>query len=213
MEKLIDEIKQDTLQTAFITGIKHIDERVLTAIRDTDRHLYVRPQDYDQALLDRPIDIGFGQTISQPFIVALITHLIEPKATDKVLEIGSGSGYQAAILSRLCAEVIGIEVVHDLVDMARNNLAKDGVKNVKIVKGDGNLGCDEEAPFDKIVVSAAANKLPHRLLNQLKIDGIMVLPKNNFPYEQMLVQIKKLSNEEFKMIEILPVRFVPFVNS
>jgi protein-L-isoaspartate(D-aspartate) O-methyltransferase len=213
MENLIADIEQDTLNTAFLTGVKHIDPRVLEAMKQVDRRKFVRPEDMAQAFADHPLDIGHGQTISQPFIVALITHLIEPKSTDKVLEIGSGSGYQVAVLAKLCREVFGIEFIKELALQSKQVLAKENIRNATIVCGDGNLGLPEEALFDKIIVSAAANKLPMRLLDQLAQDGIMVLPKNVTAYEQMLVKINKISPSEFKMTDILPVRFVPLVNS
>lgn len=213
MENLIADIEQDTLNTAFLTGVNRIDPRVLKAIKQVDRRKFVRPEDLGLAFLDHPLDIGYGQTISQPFIVALITHLIEAKPTDKILEIGSGSGYQLAILSMLCREVFGIEFIKELAQRSKEILAKENIHNVTIVCGDGNLGLPEQALFDKIIISAAANKLPMRLLDQLAVDGIMVLPKNVSPSEQMLIKINKMSASEFKMTDILPVRFVPLVNS
>jgi protein-L-isoaspartate(D-aspartate) O-methyltransferase len=213
MENLIIDIQQDTMRTASITGVKRIDTRVLEAIKSIDRRAFVRDQDRPHAFLDHPLDIGFGQTISQPFIVALMTHLVEPKDTDKVLEIGSGSGYQAAILSRLCKEVFAIEIIPELVAQSQQVLAKENIHHVTIICSDGNLGLPEHAPFDKIIVSASANKLPECLLDQLRIGGILVLPKNISPYDQMLIRIKKLSPIEYKMSDILPVRFVPLINS
>jgi len=213
MENLLADIEQDTLNTSSITGVKHIDPKVIQAIKSIDRRLFVRPQDQAQAFADHPLSIGCGQTISQPFIVALITHLIEPSAQDKVLEVGSGSGYHVAILSKLCKEVFGIELIAELAERSRYNLSKAHIHHATIVVGDGNLGLPEHAPFDKIIVSAAANRLPQLLLDQLSMDGILVLPKSMSPYDQMLIQVKKISATEFKMTDILPVRFVPLINS
>lgn len=213
MENLIADIEQDTINTAFMTGVKHIDPKVLKAFRDVDRSLFVRPQDLTHAYEDHPLDIGYGQTISQPFIVALMTHLIEPKSSDKVLEIGSGCGYQVAILSQLCKVVFGIEFISELAERSRQTLARANINNVTIVCGDGNLGLPEHAPFDKVIVSAAANKLPQLLLDQLAVNGILVTPKSVSPYDQMLMRIKKLSPTEFKMSDVIPVRFVPLINS
>jgi protein-L-isoaspartate(D-aspartate) O-methyltransferase len=213
MEKLIADIEQDTVHTAFMTGIKHIDAAVLSAIKNTDRKAFVRPQDQNFAYVDRPLEIGFNQTISQPFMVALITQLIEPKPQDKVLEVGSGSGYQVAILSKLCKEVLGLEIIPELAERSRQILKELHINNVTIVCSDGNLGLPTHAPFDKIIISAAANKLPDFLLDQLAVGGIMVLPKTISPFEQMLTRIKKVAACEFKMNDILPVRFVPLVNS
>lgn len=213
MEKLLAEIEQDAAHSAFITHIKHIDARVLSAIKNTDRKAFVRPIDQKNAYLDQALDIGFSQTISQPFIVALVTHLIEPKPSDKVLEVGSGSGWQAAVLSKLVKQVYGIEVIHDLAERSRQVLADLHINNVTIVCANGNLGLGAQAPFDKIIISAAANKLPDGLLDQLAVGGIMVLPKSVNPFEQMLTKIKKISSCEYAMHDILPVRFVPLVNS
>lgn len=186
---------------------------MLEAFRTLDRRQFVRAEDSMHAYGDHPIDIGFGQTISQPFIVALITHLIEPKETDVVLEIGSGSGFQVALLAKLCRHVFGIEIIPELVQRSRIALTDAGIKNATILENDGNLGLPEHAPFDKIIISAAANKLPYALLDQLAVGGIMVLPKCMSPYDQMLIRIEKTSPSEFKMSDILPVRFVPLVNS
>jgi len=212
MEHLIHEIEQDALHTAFMTGVKRIDSRVLDAMRAIDRRHFVRPRDVNLAYGDYPLDIGYGQTISQPFIVALVTHLIEPKPTDKVLEVGSGSGYQAAILSKLCQKVFGIEVIEALCEQARKNLAAANIENVTIVFGDGSLGLKEEAPFDKIIVSAASSKLPSPLLDQLVVGGMLVMPKQSSPADQMLIMIKKTSKTESTIKDILPVRFVPLIN-
>jgi protein-L-isoaspartate(D-aspartate) O-methyltransferase len=213
MKNLIADIKQDTINTAFITGVKQIDERVLNAFESVDRRDFVLPEDRMHAFMNKPLDIGYGQTISQPFVVALITHLIEPKISDKVLEIGSGSGYQVAILSKLCREVFGIEYIQKLADRSVQVLQKAKIKNATIICGDGNLGLPEHAPFDKIIVSAAANKLPQLLLDQLNVGGILVFPKSLSPYEQMLIRITKTAHTKFNMRDILPVRFVPLVNS
>ncbi|HXW53139.1 MAG TPA: protein-L-isoaspartate(D-aspartate) O-methyltransferase, partial [Myxococcota bacterium] len=193
-------------------GVKRIDSRVLDAMRAIDRRHFVRPRDVNLAYGDYPLDIGYGQTISQPFIVALVTHLIEPKPTDKVLEVGSGSGYQAAILSKLCQKVFGIEVIEALCEQARKNLAAANIENVTIVFGDGSLGLKEEAPFDKIIVSAASSKLPSPLLDQLVVGGMLVMPKQSSPADQMLIMIKKTSKTESTIKDILPVRFVPLIN-
>jgi protein-L-isoaspartate(D-aspartate) O-methyltransferase len=213
MEKLIADVEQDALNTAFMTGVKHIDKRVLDAMRSIDRKAFVRPQDQSLAYIDVPLEIGHGQTISQPFIVALMLHLIEPKMTDKVLEIGAGSGYVVAVLAKLCELVFGVEVIPELAQKAKETLVKEHVTNATIVCGDGNLGLLERAPFDKIIVSAAAHKLPPMLLDQLRIGGIMVLPRSTSLYDQMLIRLHKTSPTEFKMMDILPVRFVPLVNS
>lgn len=213
MEKLIADIKQDTINTSFITGVKQIDPRVIEAIASINREHFVRPADKNFAFEDRPLEIGFGQTISQPFIVALMIHLIEPKKRDIALEVGSGSGYLVAILSRLVKMCYGVELISELAALSVNNLAREKITNVKIIHSDGSLGLPHYAPFDNIIVSAAATKMPQLLLDQLAIGGRLILPKSQSPYEQMLTLIRKKSASEFKIMEILPVRFVPFINS
>lgn len=213
MENLIADIELDTLNTAFLTGVKKIRSDVIEAIKSVDRAIFVKPVDQSRAYEDHPLDIGYGQTISQPFVVALITHLIEPQAHDRVLEVGSGSGYQVAILAKLCEHVYGVERVEELVTASVSHLAACEINNATIHAGDGNLGLPEQAPFHKIIVSAAAKKMPQHLLEQLQINGIMVFPLHTSLYDQMLVRIRKTSATEFKMNDILPVRFVPLVNS
>lgn len=213
MENLIADIEQDTANTTFLTGVKEIDKRVIDAFRALDRRQFVRPEDASQAYEDRPIDIGFGQTISQPFIVALITHLVEPKDTDVILEVGSGSGFQVALLAKLCRHVFGLEIIPELAKRSVHALQAAGILNATILSTDGTVGLAEHAPFNKIIVSAAANRLPYTLLDQLVVGGIMVLPKTMSSYDQMLIRVDKISDTEFKMSDILPVRFVPLVNS
>lgn len=195
-----------------MTGVKKIDQAVLDAIRSIDRSKFVRPQDRSQAFEDHPLSIGFGQTISQPFIVALMIHLIAPKSTDKILEIGSGSGYLVAVLSKLCNVVYGVELIAALAERSKATLAQENIKNVTIFCRDGQLGLPENAPFNKIIVSAATSHLPEALLDQLQIGGIMVLPKSLSPYDQVLVRIDKISHSGFKLVDVLPVRFVPLRN-
>lgn len=140
-------------------------------------------------------------------------HLIEPKENDKVLEVGAGSGYLVAVLSKLCKQIFGIEVIEELKKRAEENLRNHKIHNVEIIFSDGTAGLKSHAPFDKIIVSAAATRLPEPLLEQLVLGGIMVIPKNISPFQQMLIRINKISKTEFKMTDILPVRFVPLVNS
>lgn len=213
MERLIADIEQDAINTAYLTGVKKIDQAVLDALSSIDRSKFVRPQDRALAYEDHALSIGFGQTISQPFIVALMIHLIAPRASDKILEIGSGSGYLVAVLSKLCKMVYGVEIIAALAERSKAILAAEHIKNVCIVCGNGRRGLPEYAPFNKIIVSAAANNLPEALLDQLQIGGVMVLPKSLSPYDQVLVRIDKISYSNFKLVDVLPVRFVPLVNS
>ena len=195
-----------------MTGIKKIDAKVLEAIRTTDRSKFVRPVDRPFAYEDHPLAIGYGQTISQPFIVALMAHLIEPKKSDKILEVGSGSGYLVAVLAKLCKSVFGIEIVAPLAEHAKMILAQEKINNVTIVCGNGNLGLPKYAPFNKIIVSAATHHLPEALLDQLEVGGTMVLPKTLSTYDQVLVRVDKKSAAGFKVVDVLPVRFVPLIN-
>lgn len=213
MKKLIKDIEEETSKTSFFTGVHKLDRSVIDAIKSVDRAQFVPSALCDQAYEDYPLSIGFGQTISQPFIVALMTHLLEVKPEHKILEIGSGSGYQLAILAKLAREVYGIEFVPELAKLAQSNLQSAHITNAHVLTGDGNEGLSEKAPFDRIIVSAAAQKVPPKLLEQLAIGGIMVIPKNISGSDQMLIRITKSSADDLLCEDILPVRFVPLVNS
>lgn len=184
------------------------DPRVLDAMRDVKRHLFVPDASAEDAYEDFPLPIGEGQTISQPYIVALMTELLELKAEDRVLEIGTGSGYQSAVLSRLAAEVYSIEIVKSLSDRARELLEQQGYPNVHLRVGDGYNGWPEEAPFNDIIVTAAPPEIPRNLLDQLIDGGRMVVPVGTNYQELMLIEKKK---GEIKKRVITAVRFVPMV--
>lgn len=213
MEKLIDDIKKETILTHYTTGIKEIDHSVLNAIKSVDRAFFVSKEESNLAYIDSALPIGFGQTISQPFIVALMIHALSLEPQHKVLEVGSGSGYALAILSKLAALVIGLEFVPQLCQISRENLKKAHIENVLVVEGDGTKGLPAKAPFDRILVSAAAKEIPRALFLELKVGGIMVIPKSITPYEQILLKITKKSSDEMAIEELIPVRFVPLVNS
>lgn len=213
MEKLLQEIKQETKNTSYFTGIKDLSQAVIDAFLSVDRALFVLAKDNAQAYDDCPLPIGHQQTISQPFIVALMTEALQVEKTDKVLEIGSGSGYQLAILAKLAQHVYGVELLPELCALATSNLAKAGITNAHMVNGDGTLGLRSEAPFDRILVAAAAKVVPPQLLMQLKIGGIMVIPQSLTAYDQMLIRITKISEQDLKIEKLLPVRFVPLVGS
>ncbi|MEO8411763.1 MAG: protein-L-isoaspartate(D-aspartate) O-methyltransferase, partial [Propionivibrio sp.] len=176
IDRLLAEIEIDVQQTRDRTGIAAFAPRVIEALRKVPRHLFVQDSQQDQAYLNRPLPIGCGQTISQPYIVALMTDLIRPEATDTVLEIGTGSGYQAAILARLVAQVYSLEIVAELAATARQRLRELGCANVEVRVGDGNSGWVEHAPFDAIIVAAAAPRIPEALIEQLKPGGTLVIP-------------------------------------
>ena len=167
------------------------------------------PEVQSQAYLNRPSGIGYGQTISQPFIVALMTEALSIAPTDRVLEIGTGSGYQAAILGELAAEVYSVEIVPELAARAKTTLADQGYDNVNVRHRDGWDGWPPASPFDKIIVTAAAATIPPRLIEQLKDGGRMVLPIGKEHRGQMLTLIEKSITGTIRTIDVLPVIFVP----
>ena len=190
-------------------GIK--DEKVLKAFRDVDRSLFVLPQDAESAYEDTPLPIGFGQTISQPYIVAFMVERLRVKPQDRVLEIGTGSGYEAAILGELAAKVYTIEVVKELYDRTTKLLASLHYKNVECRLGDGGEGIPDRAPFDKIILSAAPENLPDALLEQLKIGGLLIAPLGSIKLFQRLMMIEKLARGKYKETELMGVSFVEMV--
>ncbi len=187
------------------------DDRVLDAMRKTLRHRFVPAELVPHAYDDQPLPIGYGQTISQPYIVAKMTELLEPKKEHRVLEIGTGSGYQAAVLSPLVAQVYTIEIIDPLGTAARQRLASLGYKNVEVRVGDGYFGWPEKAPFDGIIVTAAADHIPPPLVQQLKPGGRMVIPVGNPFQPQMLVLVTKGTKgpRDLQVRSLMPVAFVP----
>lgn len=189
-------------------GVKN--EAVLNAMRKVPRHLFVPKSRISEAYDDGPIPIGYGQTISQPFIVAYMTEVIEPEKCKKVLEIGTGSGYQAAILAEIVDSVFTIEIITELYKEAKDRLEKLGYKNIKVKNADGYYGWKEHAPFDAIVVTAAAEFVPPPLIEQLKEGGKMVIPVGSPFYTQNLILVEKKDGKVLSK-NLMPVRFVPFV--
>lgn len=185
-------------------GVK--EPRVLEAMRKVPRHLFVSPRQRDEAYNDYPLPIGQGQTISQPYIVALMTELLCLEPDSRVLEIGTGSGYQAAVLAELAGEVFTIEIVEPLAEKAGDLLEEQGYRNVHTRCGDGYDGWPDEAPFDGIIITAAPNTVPRPLLDQLAEGGRLVVPVGKFVQELMVYHRKKGKIKEKRMI---PVRFVP----
>lgn len=183
---------------------------LLQALLDIPRHLFVSPEYQDKAYEDGPLPIGHNQTISQPYIVATMIELIEPKPTDRVLEIGVGSGYSTAVLSRLVKEVYGIEKESFLLKEAIEKFKELESCNILTKADDGTLGWPEKAPFDSILVTAAAPQIPPSLLQQMKVGGVMVIPVGKRA-EQQLVRVVKRSENHFQEKTLLPVRFVPLV--
>ena len=186
------------------------DANTLKAMRSVERHQLVPRNMQKYAYEDRPLPIGKGQTISQPFIVAYMTQAIKPKAGMKVLEIGTGSGYQAAVLAEIVDEVYTIETVESLAESAKKNLSKMGYDNIFFKVGDGFYGWEEHAPFDAIIVTAAPEEIPPRLIDQLKTGGRMVIPVGPTSSTQQLRLAEKQKNGELKVTTLMPVRFVPF---
>ncbi len=210
---MITAIKEDVVDTAQYIGKRALDSRVLKAMALVPRHQFV-PEDVRQfAYLNRPLRIGYGQTISQPYIVALMTDILEPEPDDVVLEVGTGSGYQAAVLAELVATVYSIEIVKPLAEQARERLQRLGYHNVNTKFADGFFGWDTKAPFDSIIVTAASGQIPPPLIAQLKPGGRMIIPVGDRFSVQYLMLLEKDRNSRVTSRQILPVRFVPLTGS
>jgi protein-L-isoaspartate(D-aspartate) O-methyltransferase len=204
-KKDFDTMRERMVETQIkARGIK--DTRVLSAMLKVNRHLFVPKEYQNSAYSDQPLPIGEGQTISQPYIVALMTELLELKGDEKVLEVGTGSGYQAAILAELAKEVYSIEIIESLASKAKNRLLELGYQNIKVKAGDGYLGWPEVAPFDAIIITCAPDHIPNPLLEQLKEGGRMVLPVAG-DGQQLKKIVKRLGKIE--STDITPVIFVP----
>jgi len=183
--------------------------RVTAALRRVPRHRFVPDGQVDQAYRNRPLPIGLGQTISQPYIVALMTELLRVRKGDRVLEVGTGSGYQAAVLSELAGNVYTIEIVRPLAAEARERLARLGYANVEVRAGDGYLGWPGQAPFDAIMVTAGAPHVPPALVEQLKPGGRLVIPVGGPSSIQSLTLVEKKADGTVEQRDVIPVRFVP----
>jgi protein-L-isoaspartate(D-aspartate) O-methyltransferase len=208
-EALIKEIEATALSLSYLVGRDTVNPRVLEAIRKVPRHEFVsenlRPFAYD----DRPLPIGHGQTVSQPYIVAVMTDLLDLEKGNTVLEVGTGSGYQAAVLAECVKQVYTIEILEELGKEARERLKRLGYMNVEVRIGDGYGGWKEKAPFDRIIVTAAGNNIPPPLIEQLKPGGRMVIPVGE-PYAgQYLMLLEKQEDGKIKTRQVLPVAFVP----
>ena len=202
--RMVEQIDAMVASTASSSGVARLDPRLRGAMTEVPRREFV-PLEYRSAAYENePLPVGHGQTISQPFIVALMTELLNLKKTDVVLEVGTGSGYQAAILSVLAADVYTIEIVPALSEIARANLERLGYTNVRTRIGDGYQGWPEHAPFDAIIVTAAADHIPPPLIAQLRTEGRMVIPVG-----QMLMVLEKHADESITTKTVIPVRFVP----
>ncbi len=204
---MVEDIETLVTLTREETGREKLDARVMAAMAKVPRHEFVPAEQRERAYKNRPLSIGQGQTISQPYIVALMTDLLELEPDDTVLEIGTGSGYQAAILAELVARVYTIEIVAPLGREAAENL--ENYKNVITRIGDGYKGWSEHAPFDAIIVTAVADHIPPALLDQLKPGARMVIPVGASFMEQQLVVVEKSADGTISQKPVLPVRFVP----
>ncbi len=207
--RLIEQIETDTRETRGYTGRAALSDAVLEAMRTVPRHEFVGRHGIQAAYANRPLPIGHGQTISQPFIVALMTDLLEPQAGQRVLEIGTGSGYQAAVLSVLVDEVYSIEIIPELAESAAERLDGLGYDNVFVRAGDGYYGWPEAAPFDGIIVTAVGPDIPADLVKQLRPGGRMVLPVGTQYTAQELTVVTKGADGGYTTREVLPVAFVP----
>jgi protein-L-isoaspartate(D-aspartate) O-methyltransferase len=208
-QRMVEEIESTQLQVSDETGQRTLDPRVMAVMRKVARHQFVRKDLEGEAYDNRPLPIGHGQTISQPYIVAIMTDLLRTKPGDRVLELGTGSGYQAAVLAGLVKEVYTIEIVEPLAKEAAQRLTQLGFRNVEVKLGDGYYGWLEHAPFDSIVVTAAASHVPLPLVRQLKPGGRMVLPVGTSFHTQHLMLVEKETDGSVTTRQILPVAFVP----
>jgi len=207
--RMVAEIAAMARETGAETGRPRFSEQVMAAMGKVPRHRFVPALQDIFAYDNRPLPIGEGQTISQPYIVALMTDLLDPKSADTVLEVGTGSGYQAAVLAELVAKVTTIEIVEPLARRARQVLGELGYRNVEVRVGDGYGGWPAAAPFDAIIVTAAPAAVPQPLIDQLKPGGRMVIPVGGASDVQQLLLVEKQSDGRTTTRRTLPVRFVP----
>ncbi len=208
-EALIEEIESNVLETADALGFSRLAPEVLAAMREVPRHAFVPPEQQALAYRNHPLPIGGGQTISQPYIVAIMSQLLGVGPGDRVFELGTGSGYQAAVLAAMGVEVYTVEIVPELARRAERTLAELGYEGVHVRAGDGWLGWPEAAPFDGIVVTAAAPRIPDPLIDQLKAGGRLVIPVGEAWDLQQLAVYEKDASGRLRGQLLLPVRFVP----
>lgn len=212
-QMMVDEIKTDVLDTSSYIERKVLTDQVMQAMGRVPRHLYVPEDMRPLAYENRPLPIGYGQTISQPYIVALMTELLEPEKNAKVLEIGTGSGYQSAVLAELVERVFTIEIIEALGEQARQRFQDQGLSNIESRIGDGYYGWPEQAPFDGILVTAASDHIPPPLIKQLRPGGRMLIPVGGRFQIQQLVLVEKTTEGRTLTRQILPVRFVPLTRA
>ena len=206
---MLDAIDRSVRESADYTGRETLSERVMTAKATVRREEFVLPEYRHLAYRNTPLPIEAGQTISQPLIVALMTDLLDPQPDDVIFEVGTGSGYQAAVLAHLVKHVYTVEIVEELADDAADTLERLGYDNVTVRAGDGYAGWPEHAPFDGIIVTAAAEQIPPPLLKQLKPGGKLVIPVGEHHGYQELLLVEVDDKGEVSRQSVLPVRFVP----
>jgi protein-L-isoaspartate(D-aspartate) O-methyltransferase len=211
-QRMVQTIQREVRHTSDYLEKKQLDKRVIHALESVPRHLLVPEAQRQSAYENRPLPIGYGQTISQPYIVAIMTDLIAPKAHHKALEIGTGSGYQAAVMSRLVKKVFSMEIIEPLGQLAKQRLDKLDYRNIEVAIEDGYHGWAAEAPFDIIIVTAAASHIPPPLIEQLKPGGKMIIPVGSRFMTQQLLLVTKDQQNEVTVRQVLPVRFVPLVS-
>jgi protein-L-isoaspartate(D-aspartate) O-methyltransferase len=207
--RMIRAIEDDVRATTAELGRPELDSRVMGVMAAVPRHVFVPPQLQSSAYQNRPLPIGYGQTISQPYIVAIMTDLLGVKSGDVVLEVGTGSGYQAAVLSRLVGRVYSVEIIEPLAEQASERLRKLGYRNVFLRHSDGYHGWKEAGPFDAIIVTAAASHVPPPLIQQLKPGGTMMIPVGSPFTTQSLLFVRKTADGRITTRQVLPVAFVP----
>jgi protein-L-isoaspartate(D-aspartate) O-methyltransferase len=210
---MVETIKDYARSRPAVLGQQGFSQRVLEAMGQTKRHLFIPERSCSIAYADTPLPIGLGQTISQPFIVALMTQLAEVAPDHVVLEIGTGSGYQAAVLAHLARKVCTIEIVPQLAESATKTLRDLGYDNVSVKPGDGYAGWPDCGPFDAIVVTAALGQIPPPLIEQLKVGGRLVMPVGADYGAQQLTVVEKIATDKTTTRTVAPVRFVPFTRS
>lgn len=213
IQQMVETIKREVVYTSQEIGKKSLEPEVIQAMLEVPRHEFVPAYQKEYSYMDSPLPIGYGQTISQPYIVALMTDLLRPKPDHVVLEIGSGCGYQTAVLSRLVARVYSIEVIQELSEQTKKRLQRLGYHNVELTCGDGYFGWSEHAPYDGIVVTAAAPHLPEPLVEQLKPGGRLVIPIGTPEMYQELMLVEKDENGKIRVENILGVSFVPLTGA
>ena len=209
---LLAEIAEEAAATASYTGRTEFSPEVMAAIGRVPRERFIEPGQEPLAYVNGPLPIGYGQTISQPYIVALMTDLLDLRPGQRVLEIGTGSGYQTAILAELGAEIFSIEILPELARRAAERLTSMGYRGLHLEQGDGNRGWPEAAPFDRILAAAAATTIPPALLDQLTPGGRMVVPVGSGPLGQMLTLVEKDADGAVREKPVLPVAFVPLTS-